>query len=164
MGVTFKTKIAEHDKTIAANKTTIETLKKEKENEVSQMKKLNSENDIKVKEQEKKIQSLNESVKTIENLEKEKGMIEAKMKKEESVQRGLREIIAKHEATIGKKEEEATSLQKRNQEVIGDKNKRIAELNNDLTKLKESQAEWENKVKNLLTAKAAPNRLWQKKM
>ena len=73
-------------------------------------KKASEENESKLKELEKKTQSF-------ENLEKEKTLIETKMKKEESVQRGLREIIAKHEATIGKKEDDASASHKRNTEV-----------------------------------------------
>merc|ERR1711915_624366 len=114
------------------------------------------ENESKLKELEKKIQSF-------ENLEKEKTLIETKMKKEESVQRGLREIIAKHEATIGKKEDDASALQKRNTEVIGDKNKKIAELNSEIAKLKESQTEWESKLKNVTEGQKGTQQVMAKK-
>merc|ERR1712106_213438 len=52
--VTLKTRIAEKDKTIQTNGAAVEKLTKEKENEVSQLKKQNSENEQKVKEQAKK--------------------------------------------------------------------------------------------------------------
>merc|ERR1712176_408211 len=131
-------KTSDQEKVLQEKTSVMDNLKKEKDI----LKKSVEDNENKLKEQEKKIQ-------TFESLEKEKSLIETKMKKEESVQRGLREIIAKHEATIGKKEDDASALQKRNQEVIGDKNKKIAELNSEIQRMKETQAEWENKVKNM---------------
>ena len=151
--------ISEKDAKISTLNAEISTLKEDK-SQLSEKVELFEDETTDLRDQFSKIESSNEQLKTkineLEKLKDENALKISKLEEEAKSAGNSAELDDKLTEQIGKTtalenkikqmETDSAALTKRNQDLIGDKNKKISELNADIVALKASVAEKEAEI------------------